>query len=322
LGDVLLAGPALQAVAGQYPGARLTLVGGTDQLRLLENTLPVARVVSGSHSIWLELFRDTGSVSAALKKFLGEFDLALVLTPTPGPDFLHRFRLAGIRRVVWLPSFSAHERINIGKFQAEKLRQAGLERPLEPFWLKILEADRREARNRLQSLSWHLVLRVALAPGSGHAKKNWPLEHYVELARRLTEEHGAEIWWILGPAESGWQAQLQEKFPGQELRMLQELSLGQLAAALRQVQLYLGNDSGVTHLAAAVGGPAVAAIFGPSDPVIWAPQRQRTMVVPTAAACAPCTRGREITCQEGACLQTLTPETVLTALRVRRLVPE
>jgi ADP-heptose:LPS heptosyltransferase len=138
----------------------------------------------------------------------------------------------------------------------------------------------------------------------------------------LTEEHGAEIWWILGPAESGWQAQLQEKFPGQELRMLQELSLGQLAAALRQVQLYLGNDSGVTHLAAAVGGPAVAAIFGPSDPVIWAPQRQRTMVVPTAAACAPCTRGREITCQEATCLQTLTPETVLTALQVRRLVPE
>jgi ADP-heptose:LPS heptosyltransferase len=317
-----LAGPALQAVARQYPGVRLTLVGGTAQLGLLESSLPAATVVSGHHSIWLELFQDTGTVSDTLEKFLADFDLALVLTPAPRPEFLYRLRLAGIPRVVWLPSFLVNARIALGALQAEKLRQAGLKRPLEPLQLEVSEADSRQARDRLQGAGRHQVFRVALAPGSGHSKKNWPLEHYAELARRLTEEHGAEIWWILGPAESGWQAALQEKFPGKKLRLLYDLPLRQLAAALRHFRVYVGNDSGVTHLAAAVGGPAVAAIFGPSDPVIWAPPGERTMVVPAAAVCAPCTRGREITCAEAVCLQTLTPETVLAALRERRLVPE
>ena len=56
--------------------------------------------------------------------------------------------------------------------------------------------------------------RVALAPGSGHPRKNWPLDSYVELARRLEERYEAQIWWILGPAEAGWRPGVAEKnFP-------------------------------------------------------------------------------------------------------------
>ena len=98
------------------------------------------------------------------------------------------------------------------------------------------------------------------------------------------------------------------------LRMLRDLPLRQLAAVLAEFQLYVGNDSGVTHLAAALGGPAVAAIFGPSDPVIWAPQGDRTIVVTSEQPCAPCTLGREIPCPEAVCLSALTPEKVLAAI--------
>ena len=318
LGDVLLAGPVVQAVAAQYPGARLTLVGSTAQLGLLAATLPQAAVLSGHHSIWLELFQDTGKISDPLKNVLSQFDLALVLTPVQRPEFLHRLSLAGIPRVVWLPSFPVHQRVAIGALQAEKLRQAGLKKPLEPFHLKVSAADRREAQARLRSPGREQVFRVALAPGSGHAKKNWPLDHYAELARLLTEQHGAEIWWILGPAESAWPTRLQKKFPGTELRLLQGLPLGHLAAILTHLQLYVGNDSGVTHLAAAVGGPVVAAIFGPSDPAIWAPPGERTIVVAAAQPCAPCTQGREINCPEAVCLHALTPAKVWAAIEEPR----
>ena len=314
LGDVLLAGPAVQAVAAQYPGARLTLVGGTAQLGLLAATLPQAEVLSGHHCIWLELFQDTGKISGTLKNILSPFDLALVLTPVPRPEFLHRLTLGGIPRVVWLPSFPVHHRIAIGALQAEKLRQAGLKMPLEPFQLRVAAADCREARARLQSSGREQAFRVALAPGSGHAKKNWPLDHYAELARLLIEQHGAEIWWILGPAESGWQTRLQKKFPDTALRLLQVLPLEHLAAILTHLQLYVGNDSGVTHLAAAVGGPVVTAIFGPSDPVIWAPPGEGSIVVAAAQPCAPCTKGREINCPEAVCLHALTPAKVLAAI--------
>ena len=318
LGDVLLAGPALQAIAAHYPGARLTLAGGTEQLGLLTATLPVAAVRSGHQGLWLELFQDNHCIGNKLKNLLSQFDLALVLTPQQRPEFLDRLKLAGIPQVLWLPSFPVHDRVPIRELQAEKLRQAGLKKPLEPFQLKVPETDSQKARARLQTQGHDQIFRVALAPGSGHARKNWPLEHYAGLARLLEEQYKAEIWWILGPAETGWQTELQKEFSAQELRLLQDLPLGQLAAVLAEFQLYVGNDSGVTHLAAALSRPAVVAIFGPSDPVIWAPPGERTIVIASEQPCAPCTPGREINCPEAVCLQALTPAKVLAAIREQR----
>jgi len=105
---------------------------------------------------------------------------------------------------------------------------------------------------------------VAIHPFSGSAKKNWPLDRFRELARRLD----APVRWCAGPAEPLEGA---ERFD----------SLYDLACWLRSASLYIGNDSGITHLAAAVGTPVVA-LFGPTDPAIWAPRGDRVSVVATA----------------------------------------
>jgi len=86
--------------------------------------------------------------------------------------------------------------------------------------------------------------RLALHPYSGGARKNWPLHRYEELARREPRF----IW-------------CHELFE----------DLGVLAHWLTGVRLFVGNDSGVTHMAAAVGVPTVIALFGPTDPRVWAP---------------------------------------------------
>lgn len=314
MGDVLLAGPALQAVAAQYPEANLTLVGGTEQLNLLTDTLPVAAVWSGHQGRWLELFQESGEISSSLRELLSQFELALVLTPIAKPEFLQRLKQAGIPQVVWLPSFPVQERIPVRKLHAGILEAAGLKNPLRPFRLCLPESERRPVQSRRDDQG-RGEFRVALAPGSGNPRKNWPLENYLELARRLEECYGARTWWVLGPAESGWQRELPDKIPQ---RLLRNLPLRQLAAVLREFHVYVGNDSGVTHLAAALGGPAVTAIFGPSDPVIWAPQGERTVLVTPEQHCAPCTWGREITCNDPVCLTNLTPEKVLAAIRRAR----
>ena len=106
LGDVLLAGPALQAIAEHYPGARLTLVGGTEQLGLLTATLPVAAIRSGHLGLWLELFQDNQGIGSELKNLLSQFDLALVLTPQQRLEFLDCLKLAGIPKIFVAAEFS------------------------------------------------------------------------------------------------------------------------------------------------------------------------------------------------------------------------
>lgn len=314
LGDVLLAGPALQAVAGHYPGVRMTLVGGPESLGLLRATLPVAAVWNSQRAIWLELFQEGGDISSALQSLLAGFDLALVFAPQERPEFLDRLQRGGIPAVVWLPSFPMQARVPIRELQAERLQAVGLQTPLQPFRLAVPEADGQEARAWLQIEGGSGTLRVALAPGSGHPRKNWPLDLYVHLAQCLTEQYRAQVWWVLGPAEAGLQVELQKRLPHQDLGLLTELSLSQLAARLLEFHLFVGNDSGVTHLSAALGGPAVVAIFGPSDPLIWGPPGERVAIVAANQPCAPCTSGRGIRCQDTVCLSSLTLETVLTTV--------
>lgn len=93
---------------------------------------------------------------------------------------------------------------------------------------------------------------IAIHPFSGGARKNWPLDRFQELARRL-------------PLPVLWCA---ERFE----------DLYELGCWIARSALYIGNDSGITHLAAAVGAP-VTTIFGPTDPAIWAPRGEHVRIV-------------------------------------------
>ena len=105
---------------------------------------------------------------------------------------------------------------------------------------------------------------VILHPFSGSAKKNWPLEHFRELAEQL-----ANVEWTCGP---------EERLDG--ARRFGDLA--ELARWISGARLYIGNDSGITHLAAAVGTPALA-LFGPTDPAIWCPGGAHVRWTPFAA---------------------------------------
>jgi ADP-heptose:LPS heptosyltransferase len=102
---------------------------------------------------------------------------------------------------------------------------------------------------------------AVIHPFSGSAKKNWPLDRFRELAGRLD----LPVRWCAGPEEPLDGA---ERFE----------DLGALARWMSEASLYVGNDSGVTHIAAACGVPTVA-VFGASDPSVWAPRGERVRVV-------------------------------------------
>ena len=123
--------------------------------------------------------------------------------------------------------------------------------------------------------------------GSGSPKKNWPADRFVELARRAAADGVLNVFYLLGEADRGIAVSLARIDPARPA--LKEASLRQVASVLSACRLYIGNDSGITHLAAAAGAPVVA-LFGPSDPSLWAPRSPRAHLVrsaqPSAASLA------------------------------------
>lgn len=97
--------------------------------------------------------------------------------------------------------------------------------------------------------------KIVVHPFSGSSMKNWPLERFEKLAQRLHAE------WAISPDGSP---------------MIDDLY--ELACWLAHAKVYIGNDSGITHLAAAVGTPVVT-LFGPMDPAIWAPRTSKSVVI-------------------------------------------
>jgi ADP-heptose:LPS heptosyltransferase len=98
--------------------------------------------------------------------------------------------------------------------------------------------------------------------GSGSTRKNWPHERFTELAG-LLRRGGHSVLWVRGPAEEDPEEDAQDFESAR-------LSLDALAATLARARLFIGNDSGVSHLAAATGAPTVA-LFGPTSEAVWRP---------------------------------------------------
>lgn len=105
--------------------------------------------------------------------------------------------------------------------------------------------------------------RIILHPGSGSPKKCWP--HFLELAARL-----GSAQFLIGPVEADFDAGM--------YRRLENLSLPEVSKALVASRGFVGNDSGITHLAAYLGVPTLA-LFGPTDPKVWGPIGKRVSIL-------------------------------------------
>jgi ADP-heptose:LPS heptosyltransferase len=105
--------------------------------------------------------------------------------------------------------------------------------------------------------------RIAIAPGSGSKRKNWPLERFQIVADHI-ESQGYQVSWIAGECEAEFTFRDKDQ-------LLRNTDLISLSRFLHGCTFFIGNDSGVTHLAAA-SGCRVIALFGASNPAIWTPR--------------------------------------------------
>jgi len=160
--------------------------------------------------------------------------------------------------------------------------------PLPPEWpvpqLKVPAAD---ATSWRQANGLGTRPAIALGPGSVGASKRWT--YYPEAARLLVER-GFDVWVVGGPGEKAL-AQEIVAVGGPEVRDLTGTDLRNGIMAMAAASVAISNDSGLMHIAAAIGTPTMG-IFGPTSPYLWAPLNglAATVVTETRLSCQPCQR--------------------------------
>ncbi len=150
---------------------------------------------------------------------------------------------------------------------------------------------------------------VALAPGAVGSGKRWPVGHYAELAKKLIAQ-GSAVWVLGGPAETEMAREIVRR-AGDHARDLTSNDLRNAILAFKCASVAVSNDSGLMHVAAAIGTPTVA-IFGPTSPYHWQPLNPLAAVVETKTdvPCRPC---HEPVCRLGhhRCMIEISPNQVL-----------
>jgi ADP-heptose:LPS heptosyltransferase len=166
-------------------------------------------------------------------------------------------------------------------------------------------ADRYWARHALEGKPV-----LALAPGSGAREKNWPVEYFQAVAQWWRDKINGAAIVAVGPVEEEWGGI--DPLLNCSL-VARNLNLAQLGALLARSDLYLGNDSGITHLAAAVGARTVA-LFGPSDVRQWAPRGKQVTILNRNVECSPCEVPVMKSCAHRKCLNGFLPEKIIAEL--------
>jgi ADP-heptose:LPS heptosyltransferase len=121
---------------------------------------------------------------------------------------------------------------------------------------------------------------LAIHPGSGSLKKNWPVDRWIRAGRELAASHPQmRLALVTGEAEHerGITAELVEGWREIDFLHWDQLPLAELASNLSQTAAFIGHDSGISHLAAACG-VACLLFFGPTDPATWAPRNAGVQV--------------------------------------------
>ena len=280
LGDVILALPALGLLGRAAPGAEITLACAAGLQDLL--LVPYADRVLPLSAFPLHRLHGPAPPSEEDTRFWQGYDRIVSWTGNANPDFVRNLRSIhpDARVVPWRPE--PGETRHAARVSADSLAlPPSLARDLAPACVRpgaaALEAGKRWLRE--QGWDGRRAL-VMLHPGAGAAGKRWSPENFAGLARRLVCRNDLEPILMEGPAEPGLGRRIAEAVPGAML--CAGAALGPLAGILSRCRFFIGNDSGVTHLAAALGVPTVA-LFGPTAPAQWAPLGESVTVLRDAS---------------------------------------
>jgi heptosyltransferase II len=302
VGDAIMALPALRTVRRRFPDAEIAIVARpyvADIYRdqaicnqfIAYDPKGLHAGISGRERLASELRARKFDVALLLQN---AFDAAWLAWRANIPErigYARDGRSFLLTKAVPLPKHGeipAHERF----YYLELLRRASWVDSLqdETFIDLSVPGDRRRTADEFLCKSGvrRGALRIAIGAGASYGSaKCWPPLRFAEVANRLQAEADADVILFGTSAEAGVATAISTGMRRPPVDLLGKTAIADLPALLSQCHLFIGNDSGAMHVAAAVGLPVVA-VFGPTDPEGTAPVTPRCNIVQQKPYCSPC----------------------------------
>jgi heptosyltransferase-3 len=266
IGDFILTLPAIAALRQQFPGAHLEVLGYPHIIRLAEAGGLVDRAQSIEARALAGFFARRGVLAKDLADYFSEFDI--ILSYLYDPDAIFKTNIARCSKAQFV----------VGPYrpnEAEKVHATKVYlRPLERF--AIFDADHFPRLSLKPQPS--ALKQIALHPGSGSEKKNWPEAKWADLLQHLVHSTDYNLLLIGGEAEGERLQRLAAALPITRTKVAQSLPLTDLARLIQQSSAFIGHDSGISHLAAALGLPGVV-LWGNTAEEIWRPPQDHVLIL-------------------------------------------
>ena len=315
LGDVLLCTPVLRALRQNYPHAQLVCLVNPGTEEILRGNPDIDEILLLPRTVGLSqvrFFREIRSRGFDCVLDLTDGDRSALITAMTGASM----RIGFNHENRWRGALYSHcirenpDSMHRIEYHGKALSILGVQGELEPPQLCVSAKDEEAALRlleeaRLTSQGW-----VMIHPTARYWFKAWPPERFAELCDRLAQKPLSVI--LVGnhnDREVG--AQIQRLAEHKPISLMGRTRVLELAALMKHCSLFIGNDGGPMHMAAAAGCP-VLALFGPTDPVVWGPKGQQISVVYKGLDCRECfhpgcSRGEE------SCMRQISVEEVWSA---------
>lgn len=272
IGDFVLTLPAIKLLRDAFPQAHLEILGHRDIAALAERRFYANAIRSIESGALAPFFAKDAVLPAEWAAHFASFDLIVSYLFDPDRIFQDNLERGGIRKFIVAPSKPSgdeHAALQL----AQPLEQLGLHLENRAAVIFPADEDRALARHFRGEAGTGII---ALHPGSGSEKKNWPIERWTELGEHLFS-NGSKILMVGGEADAERLRLLGLAWKDKPVRLAWSLALPHLAA-LFEGATFVGHDSGISHIAAAVGARSVL-LFGPTDPAVWAPANENVTVL-------------------------------------------
>lgn len=314
LGDVVLTTPLIAALRERYPECRIDMVVAAEY----ESLVPV---MSGLTRVHIFDRRSGLSGLRGLRRELRpeQYDYVLDLHNVPRTRILRR----GLGRQVSVINKRTFRRWLLVRFKIDMLKRAPdiIGRYFETA--KSLGISDNGSAPHLAVLPSNDSKKIAIAPGARHWNKRWPAEYFQEVAKTLIER-GWEVVFFGSEAERGLIDEICSVLPSGYTSVIGEPDLALVARSLANCEIVITNDSGLMHLASAVGTPVVV-LFGPTVRQFGFAPRAAPAMHPKSVVleveglnCRPCTAIGSDHCPEKhfRCMKEITPQRVLESIGI------